>query len=314
MVWACDIGVGCDPSGGVWNDKHRLSKAGPKQTLELELEKVHGAGLRVLRYWVIPGDPLGERGNPRFVADASGKPEAVHPAVFEDLDALVDVAEKTGIFLNLTLFSSHYGLDERWINDASYRQAIASVLGTLFERYRDQKHVMAWELFNEPEAGLGNPSDASNVYAQNVRALFEEVIAVQRQKAPQSLVNVGCSLNVLGFFAGLDADFFSPHFYDGVAGSYDNPFLTTPDDLRAQHGVEQPILLGELYLGSGDPPDTGWIDHAIDPLQRLNEVSERGYMGAWGWSYFWDATFDKLEVDLVAARSFADAHPGTGPQ
>ena len=61
-------------------------------------------------------------------------------------------------------------------------------------------------------------------------------------------------------------------------------------------------MIGEHFAADGDAA-----------VERLVELYERGYAGAWAWSLLPEFTNDKMAVDLDAMESFAADHEDVGP-
>lgn len=303
--WGCDFGSACD----IRETEGEIRKA---------FADFRANHINVVRWWLFPGNPVVYpgygSGNIVTLVDSSGKPLDFHPDVYRDIEYVLDLAAEYDLKLNFTIYSSHMDLPASWKEHPEHRQALADLLGRLAGRFAGRPELFAWELFNEPEAGLGNPED-SNPYARNIKELTRLVIAAQRQAmagaSPRALINLGpdrVKPAHFAFWKSLDVDFWSPHFYDNMTGET-NALATTADAIRAAHGITQPILLGELYLGRGAPPPNDFVPQSVnlDPLARYEEVLARGYAGAWGWAY--RPQNDRLTVDLAAARTFAERHP-----
>lgn len=299
LHWGCDFGSGC-----TWGEVGvRTTKT--QNDLRPVFADARAHGLSVVRWWLFPGSPTtNSQGNTMIIVDAQGKPTGIHPGVFADLDAAIKLASETGVRYNFTVFSSHMDLPSSWLANPEHRQALADVLGRLFARYAGSDRIFAWELFNEPEWGLGNTSDPANTYALNVKDLTRRVIAAQRATTP-ALVNLGPAWITFDFWRDLDVDFFSPHYYSNMTEPWRNALGTTAGELRRQHRITQPILLGEVYVGAGQPPPQQFERRAVDPLARYEDVLRRGYAGAWGWTLIPDSTSDKLSIDRAAAAEFA---------
>jgi hypothetical protein len=246
------------------------------------LGKAHDAGMNVVRWWVFPGEPT------QFTVDAQGLPTGLKPQVYADLDAALAIGRQNDIAYVLTLFSAPSALPAAWVSTDAGRQALASALGELFARYADDPQVMTWDVVNEPEFDVWN----AKVSADDMRA-FVAAVARSVHGHSSRLVSVGgARLDGLPLLRDLGLDYFTVHWYDSMTDPTQCLACVTYADIRDQDAIDRPILVGEFYGGTS----VGG---------RFDMWHDRGYAGALAWSLLPDRTSDHLDVDLVAARSFA---------
>ncbi len=298
VQWGCDFGSGCS-----WGD-NGVESTTVQAKIRPEFQKLKDNKLHVVRWWMFPGTPTVSNGNRMILTDSSGKPTGIDPGVYRDIDAALQLAQEYDLYYNFTLFSSPSSLPASWRDNETHRQALADVLGQMFARYKDNPRIMAWETFNEPEWEIfwDNQTDMRNKTVD----LVKRIIAVQRNTTP-ALVNIGPAWVQLDVWtnANVDVDFYSPHYYDNMTnqwGRRDNAFSVTASQLRQEYGIDKPILLGEIYVGSD-----------VNPAERYQKARDLGYAGAWGWSLFYNSTSDKMQIDMAGAKSFADKHTDIGP-
>jgi Cellulase (glycosyl hydrolase family 5) len=272
--WGCDFG--CSTTNGVSAPHVRAS-------LVDGFGKLKASGVRTVRWWLFPGEPW------QINKDGSGAPASLNPAVFQDLDAALALADQFDLVYELVLFNTPSALPEPWLTSGTQRQRMADTLGPLFERYKNHPRIIGWEVFNEPEWEIWNGKVAAEPVQATVKALAETI-----HKRTNTPVTVGsASVEGLPLWIGQGLDFYSPHWYDPMTGA-NCARCTDVATLRSRYGLDSlPIVIGEFYAG----PDT-------DALQRYKDFQAKGFAGAWAWSLLHDRTNDKLQLDLSAAKAF----------
>jgi Cellulase (glycosyl hydrolase family 5) len=281
--WGCDFG--CGTSGGV-------SSSEVSAVASSAITNAKASGLNVIRWWMFPGEPS------QFTVAADGSPLGLKPLVVQDIDAALRIAQATDTYFVFVLFSSPSQLPAEWIADDRQRASLAAVVGALAANYKENPHLLAWEVFNEPEWDIwGGKANQDDVVA-TVSAISKQIHAHSR-----ALVTVGsANIEALGMWSSTDLDFFEPHWYDPMEAAA-CARCTDYATLRAMYQLNRPVVIGEFYA-----------DAAVDALQRDKDFYAKGYSGAWAWSLLPDRTADKLGVDLVAAAGFAQLHDDFGPR
>ena len=224
--------------------------------------------------------------------DGKGQYERWH---LDRLDALVDVAERHGVELLLTVTDSpcwassapaarKQGCEGSWWSRDVQRyppldsRDYADVLAFLVRRYGDR--VAAWEIWNEPnDASYFKADDQAAAYARLVRAAYPAakaadpsatVIAGALAEAPAAFVERLLEHGIGGHF-----DAFSIHPYSGDASPYEplddewvkNSFARGVPSVREvllRHGEDKPIWLTEFGWSTstirGDEPWRNGVD------------------------------------------------------
>lgn len=280
--WACDFG--CNGNGGV---------VGNRQILAAGFQRMKDAGLHTVRWWVFPGD------NPwQIEGDAQG-PTRLHPAIYADFDAALELAEQYDLYYDFVLFSASTAPPRAWVTNATQRAKLAQVLTPLFARYATHPRVMTWEVYNEPEFQIwNNQIDEASVVA-TAKAISDAVHANSH-----ALVTVGhANADGIPMWASANLDYYSPHWYPYMSGGV---YCITCNDYnfyKNRFTITKPIVIGEMYLGSD-----------ANPLNTLNSLSQKGYAGGWGWSLFPDRTSDRLAIDMNAVRTYSSQRTDVGPR
>lgn len=281
--WQLDFGGGT--SGGV-------SSSSVQSALASRFSQLKSIGVHVVRWWVFPG-------NPWQIQTTNGTPSGMNPAIYPDFDAALSLAATYDLYYVFVLFSGPMAIPTDWMTDSGKRASLASVLGTLFAKYKDHPRVLTWEVFNEPEWDIWNGAIALQPVKDTVSAIASAVHA-----NCNAYVTVGSAmLDGLPMWKGTGLDYYQAHWYDYMNGGDWDAFDRTYADVKAQYGLDRPVVIGELYCG----PD-------VDPKNRLEKFYANGYAGAWPWSLFPEKTGDGMTIDLGAMGSFVSGHSDIGPK
>lgn len=258
------------------------------------LAKAKANGVNVVRWWTFEGDAW------QIERDASGMPTGLNPAVYQDFDAALQLADANDITYVFVLFSAPSHLPSSWLNDPAQRRQLANVLAPLFARYADNPRVMSWEVFNEPDFDVWKDKVSESSMRETVREVVNSIHANST-----ALATVGMAmLDGLPMIKGLGLDYYQAHWYDYMQPGDWCALCTTYEDVRRKHGLDAPLVIGEFYLGSD----------IENPHIRLEDFYSKGYAGAWAWSLYPESTFDKLEIDWNSVRIFAGKHEDLGPR
>lgn len=283
--WACDFG--CGEAGGVRSQE-------VQEALRPRFAELAEGHIRTLRWWMFEGDAW------QIERDRRGAPVRINPAVYEDIDAALALAEEYDLYYNFVLFSFPGDIPTAWLNDAAQRQMLAGALAPLFARYADNPHVLAWEVFNEPEWDIWQGKVRQQSVQETVRAIVQAVKANS-----DTYTTVGSAmLDGLPMWKDVGLDFYQAHWYDYMSNGGWCAMCTDSASVQKRYGIDAPIVIGEYYTGSGS-----------EALRRHEAFFDKGYAGAWGWSLFGERTYDRMQVDVPAAADFSQQHGDVvGPQ
>ncbi len=286
-------GWGTDFGGG---SKTGVSSPSVKPAISDGFGRLQAAGVHTVRWWTFEGDAA------QITRDASGAPTGLNPNVYADFDAALALADQYDLAYDFVLFSAPSAVPGGWFSDPTQRQKLADVLAPLFERYKNNPHILAWEIVNEPEWDVWNNKVSQTDVQATVKLLANTVHA-----HTQTAVTVG-SANLEGMlmWEGTDTglDFYSPHWYDPMDSGLACARCTDVPTIAASYKLDgKPIVLGELYASQN-----------VDALQRFKDFRAKGYAGAWAWSLFSDKTADKFAIDLSAVKTYtSNPPPAPGP-
>ncbi|WP_298818373.1 hypothetical protein [Chloroflexus sp.] len=316
-------------------------------------------GANSARWWLFADG----RGAPEFSATSGGSVTGLDTSFLPSLASAIQIAAEEDIYLIPTLWSfdmlfadstasgrgQHAGGHRDLIVDAAKRASFINNALLPMLRYPvgnsgytigTHPHVLAWDIFNEPEFGINEPphfSPASEVaqpvtLAQMQRFIAEISGAIHRNS--NQLTTVGSAsmkwnstgaLGAAGNFwsdAALTAydpqgylDFYQIHYYGWMNGdeafwSYSPLFI---DWFEGQ--FDKPVVIGEVPANAGGTNRT--------PTQLLNELRANCYAGVWLWPYFnvndstgqWsDAAAAVLNLANSASSEVRISQPATTPR
>jgi len=281
--WACDFG--CGANGGV---------SSTKSTLAPRFSQLASSNVRNVRWWMFEGDAW------QVERDSSGNPTRINPTVYQDLDAALELARQYDLYLTLVVFNFPGDIPPSWLSNPAQRQKVADVLAPMFARYANESHILAWEVFNEPEWDMWSGKVNTAQTQDFVRTMVNTVHANSSRYA-----TVGSAmLDGLQFWTGMGLDFYQAHWYDYMRnGNWDvtqNDYAT----VKARYGLDKPLVIGEFYAGTD-----------ANALSRYQMFFDKGYAGAWAWSLWPERNQDGLAIDMNGTAQFARNNASiVGPQ
>jgi hypothetical protein len=246
---------------------------------------LQAANVHSVRWFMSGKDPW------QINRDDSG-PTSLNANVYTDLDAALALAERYDLAYNLVLFEGPSRLPRAWLEDATQRQRLADALAPLFERYRDNPHILAWEIFNEPDAF------AADIPLEPIRQTTKLLVSTVRAHTG-NLVTVGTAhADNIWQTVGLGLDFYQAHWYPHLdSGPACLPCTNAAAVAKLNHTEEGvPIVVGEF--------------NDLDQLQRLRDLRSKGFAGAWAFSLIWERSGPdgaNFQADVDALRTFTQS-------
>ncbi len=274
--WACDFG--CGATGGGVSDPSVRNELGPV------FARARASGIQTIRWWMFEGDPW------QIDTDGSGTPAGINPAVYNDVEAALQLGQQNGLRFDFVLFSSPTAVPTAWLTDSKARDRLAAVLGTMFKRFGSDPQILSWEVFNEPELDIWN----GKVEKEPVQATVKAVAAAVHANSSAEVTVGSAMLDGLSMWVGQGLDYYQAHWYDYMSKGFYCARCTDYGTVKRLYGLDAPLVIGELYVG----PDT-------DALQRYQDFYDKGFAGAWGWSLLPRHTADQMAIDLAATAAFA---------
>lgn len=280
--WGCDFG--CGSNGGV-------SSAFSKINIDTQLATLPEANVHMVRWWMFPGDPW------QIQTNSSGTPTGIDPAVYDDIDAALELADKYDLYYTFVLFSGPSHIPSNWLSTPNDRERLAQSLGELFSRYKDNKRIVTWEIFNEPEWDMWNNTVDTGDTLVTVSTIANAVHANSNANA-----TVGSAMvDGLSFWKNSNLDYYDAHWYDYMSSGTWCAYCSDYNNIKTQFDLTKPLVIGEFYGGS----DTD--------AARFENIYTKGFAGAYAWSLFPSRTQDKLQIDMERAKSFGQNHSDIGP-
>jgi hypothetical protein len=283
--YAHDFGGGADHGG--------VSSPESYSVLDAKFEQASAAGLHVLRWFTFVGSHI--------ETDAAGVPRGVQDTVYADFDAALQLAEKYDLYYVFNLFRNPENV-KSWVVDPVKRAALAQAIGPLLAHYKDNPHILSWEVFNEPDYAVRDGSVILEAAQDAIRLVARSIHANSKAYATTGTDDIAN----LARWLSLGADFVTLHWYE----EYPEGCLlcTTAARMQADYPGSGPIVAGE-WVANGSQSKVA----PTDPLARWRYWYDNGYAGAWPWSLFPENTDDHLWIDLEAAATFSREHADLGP-
>lgn len=247
-------------------------------------------------------------GNTGFAIDGEGYVTAVSDKYWEDLEALLQIAEENGIYLMATTMSfDHFKHSE--LADSTYRswramldneEAMDSYVDNfiipLCRRFGHYKSLFSIDLCNEPDWVHEN-EDCGQIEWSRICALFAKGAAAIHKNS-DILVTIGFAMvrynsakyrgdlgsdeYLQSFYGDADArlDYYSPHFYEWQAPLFGFPFDKTP----AEFGLDgtKPVVVGEFPAKGMTSATKGSRD--LSGSDCYTALYEKGWNGAFAWT------------------------------
>jgi hypothetical protein len=337
--WSTDgrtVFYGLDFGANVWGS--HLGVSTRRGAIERDFDELAGLGFRAVRWFVFCDGRAG------IVYDDRDLPAGLDPHFFTDLDAALEIATARGIALDLVLLDHPWmfsgvhatlpdpvtgsalevrlprGRAHVLASDAGRRALFANVIEPLVRRYGPNGErsdlangVCAFEFMNEPDFVIEEwEADVSRHVAsplpfEVMAALVTRLSEVVRAHS-KAVTTLGCA-RVRNLWAWEDAalglDLLQVHTYPNIKHPKRDVDLygLPPSSL----GVSRPVLIGEF---PGDAPHQAPPGASPPPTtleQYLEFALERGYAGAWPWSFSGTDGYGRVPHEPL--REFARRHP-----
>ena len=273
-----------------------------------DLADMNSNGVDVVRWWMFSDGRSG------ITYNASGTPTGLAPGFFEDMDSAISIAKANNIYLVPSLFdfmylfkpTSYNGVNMRGYSDVlrdpvKTNAMITNVINPIMQHYSSESHILAWEIFNEPEWAISDmPQPSVNPDSDPVTISqfynFASKVSASVHQYTNAYVTLGSAslkwnrvwTNTFAdekSYSRLNLDFYQIHYYDWMDPYYINndvdlgsTFLSPLKQNVADLGLDKPIVVGE-------------ISGAIT-ADQLDTLLKNGYAGVWPWSYNTDINVD----------------------
>jgi hypothetical protein len=206
----------------------------------------------------------------------------------KDVDAALQIAQRHDLYLVFTLFSSglwtadcqsngvHLGGQANALLESTRRQALIDrAVIPLLERVATSDRVLAYEIIAEPEWGIAELNQQSDVRIKVPLAPVRDFVgqiteAIHQHGRSLATVESNRFSNMVNW-QHLGLDYYSFSWYDWL-----EPYEPLPTPAGTVH-LDRPIVVGEYPAG-------GSAYYSLP--QILNTTSALGYAGAFGWSYW----------------------------
>lgn len=209
-----------------------------------------------------------------------------------DYDTMIKTAEAKDMKLMLTLFDwsiangvsnepgGAVGEHPELITDTAKTQALINLIKPLITKYKDNKAIFAYDIFNEPEL-------ATAVTQAQMKVFIQSWVSAIHEADPDALVTVGSHMRTdVANWTGLGLNFSQFHYYEN--GGF--PVFDYPVSSIA--GLENMAIVGEVR------PE--------DIKAKLDTAYKNGCSGVLFWSL--NANYQFRSYDSVYKKWMAD-HP-----
>jgi hypothetical protein len=271
------IRYGIDFGGNLWSRKGGVAVPATRELLDAKLAEAAAANASIVRWFLLCDGRAGVR------FSAEGKPLGLDPHVFADMDAAIDAIGRHGLRVMFVLVDFGWCKQARKVNgvqlggrlrvlkERSLRHMLLdNVLGPIFNRYRAEEAIAAWDIINEPEwvtLGLGATNPLNRLKRAELRDFIVEAASLVHRTTSHPVTVGSAGSRWRSFYRRLPLDFDQVHWYDALAKA---PPLEIP---ILQLGFDRPVLLGEFPTHASARP--------------VNEILETaraaGYAGALDW-------------------------------
>jgi len=269
---------GGDFGANVWAPEGGLAHLASLQALEDVFKGLAADGMRWVRWFLLCDGRAGIEWDP------DGEPLGLDRFVLPDLAAALDLAERHGLKLVLTIFDFPWfgsgreaggvqlgGRSKTVADDGQRERLLDTVVEPILSQYGRSGAVSAWDIVNEPEwatRAFGGRASRGAIVAEEMRAFIGQVVErIHGRTIHQATVGLA-SAKGLPLVRDLGLDLYQIHWYDLLEA--DSPLDRPVSALE----LDRPVLLGEF-------PTRGSARSAASILET---AQASGYAGALAWS------------------------------
>jgi hypothetical protein len=270
------LNYGTDFGANAWG--HRgLSEPISRDVVDADFAYLAAHEVSFVRYFVLCDGRAG------LVYGADGTVLGVDNQFFQDMDSLVQLASKHGIYLVLvvldySMFKPAYkvsgvpaGGHSDFVLDPARRKAfLERVFKPILLRYGHNGNVVAWEVINEPEWVMdmrGGRGTKPPIPVDVMKDFVKECTQYIHSNTEQAATIGSAYRRWVELWTGLGLDFYQIHYYPWMESAY-------PLNYDAQSiNVDKPVIIGEYPTVNGVWP--------IENYLRLGFKNRYAGMLAW---------------------------------
>mgnify|MGYP003289122360 CR=1 FL=1 len=254
--------------------------------------ELRAAGVNATRIWINCNGLVG------VILNEDGSFKEVTQQHWSDLDSLMELAQKHGIYIMATLMSFDHYKDsntgyKNWRNmtqnEEYIKQFVDGYVIPLCQRYDNNNYLFSIDLMNEPdwvyennECGKLKWEDICNLFAHEAAAIHENSdilvtvgFGIIKYNSDKYEGNMG-SDEYLSSLSGNDnsyLDYYSTHYYHWEKPWFGYPFDKSPADFKLDG--TKPSVIGECAA----------VDESgVTLKQRYEDCYNNGWNGAFAWT------------------------------
>jgi hypothetical protein len=276
---------GTDFGISAWGDMGIQSK---RTQLDIDFQQISDSGVEIIRWFVL----CDGRSSPEF--NVQGYPTTLEEDFYDDMDTLLDIAEKHHLFVVPVLFDFYWLGSAEIINgtqmgghaDTFYDvdkkdSLVENVILPIFDHYGEHPSIYAWDIINEPEHAMTNPDDSwigDGISSTDMIVFVSELTDMIHQHT-EHLSTVGSVDfdNMQANWSDSKLDILQFHYYN------EQPFelINTLED-------DRPIVVGEFSSTENSVPN------------MLSSIHNADFSGAWVWSYQAEDQHSDIRLQEIA--------------